>query len=51
MVILAFQKVRVASQEEVVLNNALQRAAAADRYYLENGATSADPANLISATC
>jgi type IV pilus assembly protein PilA len=50
MAIPAFQKVRVASQDKAVLNNARQIAAAADQYYLENGATSADPTSLIGAT-
>ena len=50
MAIPAFQKVRVASQDKAVLNNARQMAAAADQYYLENGATFADPTNLIGAT-
>ena len=46
----AFQKVRVASQDKAVLNNARQMAAAADQYYLENGATFAVASNLIGAT-
>ncbi len=50
MAIPAFQKVRVASQDKAVLNNARQMAAAADQYYLENGATSALPGNLTGAT-
>jgi type IV pilus assembly protein PilA len=50
MAIPAFQKVRVASQDKAVLNNARQMAAAADQYYLENGATSALPSSLIGAT-
>src|SRR5260221_4972734 len=50
MAIRAFQKVRVASQDKAVLNNARQMAAAADQYYLENGATFAAPGNLIGAT-
>lgn len=50
MAIPAFQKVRVASQDKAVLNNARQMAAAADQYYLENGATFADPSSLIGAT-
>ena len=51
MAIPAFQKVRIASQDKAVLNNARQMAAAADQYYLENGATTADPSSLIGATC
>src|SRR6188474_601120 len=50
MAIPAFQKVRVASQDKAVLNNARQMAAAADQYYLENGATFALPASLVGAT-
>ena len=50
MAIPAFQKVRVASQDKAVMNNARQVAAAADQYYLENGATSAVPGSLIGAT-
>lgn len=50
MAIPAFQKVRVASQDKAVLNNARQMAAAADQYYLENGATYAGSASLIGAT-
>jgi type IV pilus assembly protein PilA len=50
MAIPAFQKVRIASQDKAVLNNARQIAAAADQYYLENGATSALPGSLIGAT-
>jgi type IV pilus assembly protein PilA len=50
MAIPAFQKVRVASQDKTVLNNARQLAAAADQYYLENGATTAAVASLIGAT-
>jgi type IV pilus assembly protein PilA len=50
MAIPAFQKVRVASQDKAVLNNARQMAAAADQYYLENGATYAASASLVGAT-
>jgi type IV pilus assembly protein PilA len=50
MAIPAFQKVRVASQDKAVLNNARQMAAAADQYYLENGATFAASASLVGAT-
>jgi type IV pilus assembly protein PilA len=50
MAIPAFQKVRVASQDKAVLNNARQMAAAADQYYLENGATFANSASLVGAT-
>ena len=47
MAIPAFQKVRVASQDKSVLNNARQLAAAADQYYLENGATWAASSSLV----
>ena len=50
MAIPAFQKVRVASQDKAVLNNARQMAAAADQYYLENGATWAASTSLIGPT-
>src|ERR1041384_5254467 len=50
MAIPAFQKVRVASQDKAVLNNARQMAAAADQYFLENGATFAADTSLIGAT-
>jgi len=47
MAIPAFQKVRQASQDKTVLNNARQLSAAADQYYLENGVSSVVIANLI----
>jgi len=50
MAIPAFQKVRVASQDKAVLNNARQMAAAADQYYLENGASYANSSSLVGAT-
>lgn len=50
MAIPAFQKVRVASQDKAVLNNARQMAAAADQYYLENGASFANSSSLVGAT-
>src|SRR6185503_3614955 len=50
MAIPAFQKVRVASQDKAVLNNARQMAAAADQYYLEAGSAYADSSNLVGAT-
>ena len=37
MAIPGFQKVRLASQDKAVLNNARQLAAAADQYMMENG--------------
>ena len=50
MAIPAFQKVCVASQDKAVLNNARQMAAAADQYYLENGATFAASTSLVGPT-
>ena len=50
MAIPAFQKVRVASQDKAVLNNARQMAAAADQYYLENGAVFANSSSLVGST-
>ena len=50
MAIPAFQKVRQASQDKAVLNNARQLAAAADQFYLENGVSSASQGDLIGST-
>lgn len=50
MAIPGFQKVRMASQDKAVLNNARQLAAAADQYYLEAGVTTANQAALIGPT-
>ena len=50
MAIPGFQKVRTASQDKAVLNNARQLAAAADQYYLENGVTTVVQSGLIGAT-
>ena len=50
MAIPAFQKVRQASQDKAVLNNARQLAAAADQYFLENGVSSVSQGNLVGAT-
>ena len=49
MAIPAFQKVRQASQDKAVLNNARQLAAAADQYFLENGVSSVSQGNLVGA--
>lgn len=46
----AFQKIRAASQDKAVLNNARQLAAAADSYYLENGANFANSSSLVGST-
>src|SRR5215216_4088723 len=50
MAIPAFQKVRQASQDKTVLNNARQLSAATDQYFLEYGATFAADTSLIGAT-
>src|SRR5829696_527311 len=50
MAIPAFQKVRVASQDKAVLNNARQMSAAADQYYLEAGASFANSTSLVGST-
>jgi type IV pilus assembly protein PilA len=50
MAIPAFQKVRIASQDKAVLNNARQMSGAADQYYLEAGASWAVTTSLIGAT-
>ena len=50
MAIPAFQKVRTASQDKAVLNNARQLSGAADQYYLENGASYASLGSLVGAT-
>ena len=47
MAIPAFQKVRIASQDKTIINNARQLAAGADVYYLENGVTTATYASLV----
>ncbi|MBI3884758.1 MAG: prepilin-type N-terminal cleavage/methylation domain-containing protein [Opitutae bacterium] len=46
MAIPAFQKVRASSQDKAVLNNARQLAAAAEQFYLENGASTVAEADL-----
>ena len=50
MAIPAFQKVRQASQDKAVLNNARQLSAASDQYYLEYGGSSVASLNLVGAT-
>ena len=50
MAIPGFQKVRNASQDKAVLNNARQLAAAADQYYLENGVLFVNQAGLVGPT-
>ncbi len=44
------QKVRTASQDKAVLNNARQLAAAADQYMMEQGASSVSYGNLVGPT-
>jgi len=50
MAIPGIQKVRAASQDKAVLNNARQLAAAQDQYMLESGQSTASLADLIGAT-
>jgi type IV pilus assembly protein PilA len=50
MAIPAFQKIKQKSQDNAVLNNARQLAAAADQYYLETGVTTVASADLIGPT-
>ena len=47
MAIPAFQKVRTASQDKTILNNARQLAAAADQYFLENGVSTCAQTDLV----
>jgi type IV pilus assembly protein PilA len=49
MAIPAFLKVRIASQDKAVLNNARQLSSATDQYFLENGATTVALSNLVGA--
>jgi type IV pilus assembly protein PilA len=50
MAIPAFQKVRNASQDKAVLNNARQLSSGADQYYLENGVSAVVISQLIGPT-
>ena len=50
MAIPAFQKVRQSSQDKAVLNNARQLSAAADQYFLENGVSTVNSANLVGSS-
>jgi len=45
-----FQKIRLASQDKAVLNNARQLASAAEQYYHESGVDFVDVAELVGAT-
>ncbi len=47
MAIPAFQKVRRTSQDKTITNNLRQLNAAAQQYFLEQGATSVTSANLV----
>jgi len=50
MAIPAFQKIKQKSQDNTVLNNARQLAAAADQYFLETGVTTVASTDLIGPT-
>lgn len=50
MAIPAFQKVRQASQDKAVLNNARQLSGAADQYYLEYGGSTVAQSMLLGPT-
>ena len=50
MAIPAFTKVRVASQDKAVLNNARQLAGAADQYMMESGQSIAALSDLVGPT-
>src|SRR4051812_450674 len=50
MAIPAFQKVRQASQDKAVLNNARQLSGAADQYFLEYGGSTVDRTMLLGPT-
>ena len=50
MAIPAFIKVRAASQDKTVLNNARQLSAAADQYFMENGVSTATLSNLTGSS-
>lgn len=50
MAIPGFQKVRRASQDKAVLNNARQLSAGADQYFLENGVSTVGSVDLVGAT-
>lgn len=50
MAIPAFQKVRLASQDKAILNNARQLSAAADQYMMENGVSTVASSQLVGPT-
>jgi type IV pilus assembly protein PilA len=47
MAIPAFKKVRQASQDKAILNNARQLSGAADQYFLENGISTVSVSELV----
>jgi type IV pilus assembly protein PilA len=47
MALPAFQKVRAASQDKAVLNNARQLSGAADQYFMENGVSTVTLGSLL----
>lgn len=47
MAIPAFQKVRETSQKKTMINNLRQLASGADQYFLEEGLTTVDSADLV----
>jgi type IV pilus assembly protein PilA len=50
MAIPAFQKVRQASQDKTVMNNARQLSGASDQYFLEYGGSTVDVSMLLGPT-
>jgi type IV pilus assembly protein PilA len=50
MALPAFQKIRQASQDKTVFNNARQLSAAADQYYLESGASTVTISSLVGSS-
>lgn len=50
MAVPAFIKVRTASQDKAILNNARQLSGAADQYYTENGVSTVTLGNLVGST-
>ena len=47
MAIPAFQRIRMASQDKTVLNNARQLSAGADQYFMENGVSTVTLSDLV----
>ncbi|MDB6170022.1 MAG: pilE [Verrucomicrobia bacterium] len=50
MAVPAFQKIKRASQDKAVINNARQLSSAADQYYTENGVSSVSIGNLVGSS-